>query len=113
MIDINRLTEAELIALHNRIVDRLRDFQHQRAQQGMAAFRPGDVVRFSTNEGEIVGVLIRLNKKSVTVHTEGGRRWNVAPQLVTLVKRPQELDELGRELEKTNVNHIADNSKIH
>lgn len=113
MIDIERLSEAELIALHNRIVDRLRELQRQQAQQGMTQFRPGDVVRFTTDEGEVVGVLVRLNKKSVTVHTEGGRRWNVAPQLVTLVKRPFELDELERELDKTRIDGRTQSGKIH
>lgn len=113
MIDIERLSEAELITLHNRIVDRLRELQQQRAQQGMTQFRPGDVVRFTTNEGEVVGVLVRLNRKSVTVHTEGGGRWNVTPQLVTLVKRPLELDELERELGQTRIDGRPGDGKIH
>ncbi|STV21903.1 Uncharacterised protein [Klebsiella pneumoniae subsp. ozaenae] len=40
MIDIERLSEAELIALHNRIVDRLRELQQQRVQQGMTQVSP-------------------------------------------------------------------------
>ena len=68
----------------------------------MADFRHGDVVRFQTDEGAITGVLIRLNKKSVTVHTGNGNRWNVAPQLLTLVKRPLTLEALDSILEQTS-----------
>ncbi|MHC0026617.1 hypothetical protein [Enterobacter vonholyi] len=38
-----------------------------------------------------------MNKKTVTVHTENGARWNVAPQLLTRVKR-----QLGSETRADN-----------
>ncbi len=76
--------------------------QRQRTIQSMADFRPGDMVRFQTDEREITGVLIRLNKKSVTVHTENGNRWNVAPQLLTLVKRPLTLETQDSILEQNS-----------
>lgn len=91
---IDDMPEAVLRTLHDRIVNRLNMLQRQRTMQSMADFRPGDVVRFQTEEREITGVLVRLNKKSVTVHTENGHRWNVAPQLLTLIKRPLTLDAL-------------------
>lgn len=50
----------------------------------MEDFRTGDVVSFRTDDGQTVtGVLVRLNKKTVTVHTDSGSRWDVAPQLLT------------------------------
>lgn len=99
---IDEMPEAVLRTLHDRIVNRLNALQRQRTMQSMADFRPGDVVRFQTDECEITGVLIRLNKKSVTVHTENGNRWNVAPQLLTLVKRPLTLEALESILEQTS-----------
>lgn len=85
---VNTLSEGELLALNDCIVERLRFLQRQRAQQDMTQFRVGDVVRFTTSEGHVVtGVLIRLNKKSVSVHTEKDRRWTVSPHLLTLVRR--------------------------
>ncbi|CNI66325.1 hypothetical protein [Yersinia pekkanenii] len=95
---VDEMPEAVLKKLHDRVVNRLNMLQRQRTMQSMADFRPGDVVRFQTDEREISGVLIRLNKKSVTVHTENGNRWNVAPQLLTLVKRPLTLEALDRAL---------------
>lgn len=99
---IDKMPEAVLRTLHDRIVNRLNALQRQRTMQSMADFRPGDVVRFQTDEREITGVLIRLNKKSVTVHTENGNRWNVAPQLLMLVKRPLTLEALEGILEQTS-----------
>ncbi|OTA14553.1 hypothetical protein Xvie_03644 [Xenorhabdus vietnamensis] len=95
---VDEMPEAVLRTLHDRIVNRLNMLQRQRTMQSMADFRPGDVVSFQTDGDEIIGILVRLNKKSVTVHTENGNRWNVAPQLLTLVKRPLTLED---EVEKT------------
>jgi len=85
---IDDMPEEVLITLHNLIVNRLNMLQRQRTRQSMEDFRPGDVVSFRAEDGQTVtGVLVRLNKKTVTVHTESGARWNVAPQLLTRIKR--------------------------
>jgi hypothetical protein len=79
-IDIDRLTEAELIDLNNRIVARLRFMHEARSHKRMLDFKIGDRVSFQP-EGRamIVGILTRYNKKTVTVITEAGERWNVSP----------------------------------
>jgi hypothetical protein len=67
MIDIDRLTEAELIDLNHRIVERLRFLQHMRAHATMLDFRIGDRVTFQPpGEGEVVGMLTRYNRKTVS-----------------------------------------------
>jgi hypothetical protein len=79
-IDIDGLTEAELIDLNNRIVERLRFMHQARSHKRMLDFKIGDRVSFQPEgRGMIVGVLTRYNKKTVTVITEAGERWNVAP----------------------------------
>lgn len=80
-IDIDKLTEAELVDLNNRIVERLRFLNHMRAHAEMLEFRIGDRVSFQP-EGHpiVVGMLTRYNRKTVTVITDGGQRWNVAPR---------------------------------
>lgn len=82
-IDIDRLTEAELVDLNNRIVQRLRFLQQARSHKRMLDFRIGDRVSFQP-EGRavLVGTLTRYNKKTVTVITEAGERWNVAPHFL-------------------------------
>lgn len=79
-IDIDRLTEAELIDLNNRIVERLRLLDQMRAHKTMLSFAIGDTVMFEDQNGRTVeGTMIRYNRKSVTILTSEGRRWNVAP----------------------------------
>jgi len=78
-IDIDHLTEAELIDLNRRIVERLRVLHQLRA----LTFSIGDRVTFATDEGRIVvGTLVRYNRKTVSVLTDAGHRWNVSPHLL-------------------------------
>ena len=82
-VDIDRLTEAELVDLNHRIVARLRLIAQMRAHVGMMEFRIGDRVAFnSPGHGRVEGMLTRYNKKTVTVITDAGRQWNVSPQLL-------------------------------
>jgi hypothetical protein len=87
-IDIDKLTEAELVDLNNRIVERLRFLNHMRAHAAMLEFKIGDRVSFQP-EGHpiVVGMLTRYNRKTVTVITDSGQRWNVAPRLL---RRPED-----------------------
>lgn len=88
-IDIDRLTEAELIDLNHRIVERLRLLQHMRAHVGMLEFRIGERVTFQPDgRGPVQGMLVRYNRKSVTVVTDDGHRWNVSPSLLSSAAAP-------------------------
>jgi|SRR5215475_3885550 len=82
-IDIDKLTEAELIDLNNRIVERLRFLGQMRAHARMLEFKIGDRVSFQP-EGyrRVAGILTRYNRKTVTVITDDGQRWNVTPALL-------------------------------
>ncbi|MEN3330455.1 MAG: hypothetical protein V7638_5262 [Acidobacteriota bacterium] len=89
-IDIDGLTEAELIDLNHRIVERLKFLNHMRAHAQMLEFRIGDRVSFQPEGRPVqVGMLTRYNKKTVTVITEGGEHWNVAPGLLRRVNNSQ------------------------
>lgn len=82
-IDIDRFTETELIDLNHRIVERLRFLQQVRDHRAMLEFGIGDRVAFDPpGQPGLQGVLIKYNKKTVTVLTDDGRRWNVAPGLL-------------------------------
>lgn len=85
-IDINTLTEAELVDLNNRIVQRLRFLHQARAHLRMLDFKIGDRVSFEP-EGRpvVIGIIARYNRKTVTVIADGGGRWNVAPGLLRRV----------------------------
>jgi hypothetical protein len=82
-IDIDKLSEDELIDLNNRIVARLRFLNQMRAHSQMLDFKIGDRVTFQP-EGRtpLFGIITRYNKKTVTVITDSGQHWNVAPGLL-------------------------------
>ena len=93
-IDIDKLTEAELIDLNNRIVARLRFLREMRAHAEMLDFKIGDRVTFQPDgHPPLDGMQTRYNRKTVTVITEDGGHWNVSPSLLRKVKSE---DERGR-----------------
>ena len=88
-IDIDKLSEEELMDLNHRIVERLRFLSQMRAHSQMLDFKIGDRVTFEP-EGRppVVGMLTRYNKKTVTVITDSGQHWNVAPGLLRKAASP-------------------------
>ena len=78
-IDLSQLTESELIDLNRRIVERLRMIRQVHAHVKMMEFSIGERVWFQTDLRRVEGVLVRYNKKSVTVVTDDGERWTVSP----------------------------------
>lgn len=83
-IDIDKLTEAELVDLNHRIVARLRLLHQMRAHTDMLEFKIGDRVTFRPpGQRQIEGMVTRYNRKTVTVITDDGQQWNVSPQLLS------------------------------
>jgi hypothetical protein len=92
-IFIDHLTEAELLDLNHRIVQRLRLITQVHAHKAMLEFRIGDRVAFDPRTittlrsvprggAPVFGILTRYNRKSVTVVTDDGHRWNVSPSFL-------------------------------
>ncbi len=87
-IDIENLTEDELIDLNNRIVARLKFLHQFRAHSQMLKFSIGDRVCFQPDGRPLLtGMLTRYNKKTVTVITDSGQQWNVAPSFLRGVEK--------------------------
>lgn len=79
-VNIDELTEAELIDLNHRVVERLRFIEQARAHATMLRFKIGDRVCFESEAGILVyGTIVRYNQKSVSLLAEDGRRWRVGP----------------------------------
>ena len=92
-INIDELTEAELIDLNHRIVERLRFLNQMRAHGQMLEFKIGDRVTFQPGgRPPVVGMLTRYNKKTVTVITDDGQHWNVTPSLLRKAESPRNVD---------------------
>jgi len=82
-VDIDKLSEAELIDLNHRIVERLRFLSQMRAHSQMLDFKIGERVTFHPDGHPLlVGIVTRYNRKTVTVITDAGQHWNVAPGLL-------------------------------
>lgn len=85
-IDIDKLDEAELVELNRRIVARLKYLQEARTHHQMLSFNVGDRVRFHPpGHDPKTGVIIKYNRKTVTVLTDDQHQWNVAPVFLSRV----------------------------
>ena len=83
-IDIEKLSEKELIELNHHIIERLKFLESMRHHKKMMEFNVGDKVSFEPmGSDKQTGILVKYNKKSVTVITENGRRGNVSPHLLS------------------------------
>ena len=103
-IDIDKLTEKELIDLNHKIVERLKFLEQMRRHSAMLSFSIGEKVAFyQTGNNMKFGVVTKYNKKTVSVVTEDGGRWNVSPGILSKVKdakqkndAPKNVIELGK-----------------
>lgn len=83
-INIDALSEAELVDLNHRVVERLRFLQQMRAHKQMLEFKIGDRVTFQADgRGSVEGMLTRYNRKTVTIVTDDGHQWNVSPSFLS------------------------------
>jgi len=82
-IDIDKLTEAQLIDLNNRVVARLKFLHEMRAHARMLDFSIGESVALQP-EGHpvLTGIIAKYNRRTVTIITTHGQQWNVAPALL-------------------------------
>ncbi|MBK8167958.1 MAG: hypothetical protein IPK64_18590 [bacterium] len=84
---IKQLNEDDLRFLNQLIVERLKLIAQARATTLMTSFARGDRVGFLGPDGDMLeGFVLRLNKKTVSVATDDGHQWNVAPVLLRLVR---------------------------
>ena len=81
-----RLNQEDLLFLNHLIVERLELISQARGTSLSAGFNKGDRVGSQAPDGRpLEGIVLRLNKKTVTVTTDDGHQWNVAPRLLRLV----------------------------
>lgn len=84
---IKRLNEEDLVFLNRLIIERLKLISQARATTLMASFTKGDRVGFQAPDGRMrEGMVLRLNKKTISVATDDGHQWNVAPGLLQLIQ---------------------------
>lgn len=84
---LNRFSEAELRLLNRMVVERLKLYHKARDLKGLAQFNLMDRVHFSHQGRQITGLVMKLNRRSVTVRADDGRRWNVSPTFLARITR--------------------------
>ncbi|MDY6906401.1 MAG: hypothetical protein SWH61_17145 [Thermodesulfobacteriota bacterium] len=93
-LDIDSLSYDELVELNHKIVARLKFLDSMDAHKEMMQFNPGDQVCFEApGKGKLFGTLVKYNKKTVSVITESGQKWNVSPHLLSKVKSVKEKNQ--------------------
>jgi len=85
-IDIDGLSFEELLELNQRVVARLKMLESMQTHIEMMRFNPGQRVSFEHSGGRLLGTLVKYNRKTVTVVTDTGQRWNISPHLLSPVK---------------------------
>ncbi len=89
-IDLTKLSEADLIGLNRRIVERLQLLRSANGLVQLARFSVGMIVEFETDDGRMIsGTVARLNQRTATVVTAAGR-WRVSPSLLRAAAGPQD-----------------------
>ncbi|MBZ8142611.1 hypothetical protein CLD22_22260 [Rubrivivax gelatinosus] len=92
-IDIDTLNEAELVDLNRRIVARLKLLHDMKTHVQMLDFRVGEKVSFQPDGHALLfGIITKYNRKTVSVITETGAQWNVAPVFLRKLKTVDEAD---------------------
>lgn len=80
---IKNLSEKELIYLNRLVIERLKLISQEKSTTQMMRFNIGERVSFTAPDGRRKqGVIVRLNKKTVSLRTDDDENWNVAPGLL-------------------------------
>ncbi|MGB5708265.1 MAG: hypothetical protein WBM41_15705 [Arenicellales bacterium] len=98
-IDISKYSYDELLTINQEIVERLKFLDSVHAFQEMSSLGIGAKVSFESNVGRQTGTIVKFNTKTVGVLTESGRKWNVSPHLLSLIK------EVKSNSQVININH--------
>jgi hypothetical protein len=81
-IDLTKLSVDQLMQLNHDVVARVKVLQQKESYKALAKFNIGDYVSFNTNMGSIKGIIVKLNKKTATLHSDDHQHYNVSPQLL-------------------------------
>ena len=86
--DVDKLNREELLELNRRIVERLKHLSNRETLEISKKFRVEDMVEFRSGKTMIRGVIIRINRKTLSVKTKEGQ-WNVPPQFLKKVEKSE------------------------
>lgn len=79
------LNEEQLRELNHKVVERIKLIRRAKSTISMAKFNLLDRVYFIHNGEKRIGVVIRLNPRSVTVDLGNSNEWRIAPEFLTKI----------------------------
>ena len=80
---IEDMSIDQLLELNQYICQRIDELQGQETLQALSQLRVGLKVTFEGREGPVLGIVTKINRKSVIVLGEGGRKqYKVSPELL-------------------------------
>lgn len=86
MLNLDQMSDDELLSLNHKIVDLLMARQSQQRRDGLSEFDVGERVSFQGPEGRpISGTIKRVNQKTLTIATDHGQ-WKIDPCFVLKYK---------------------------
>jgi hypothetical protein len=83
---IEDLSVEELLELNQIICDRIDELRALQDSEAMRQLQIGNTVSFESKEGRIFGIVIKINRKTVSVLSQDKRQWKVPPGLLTRLK---------------------------
>jgi hypothetical protein len=84
VMDLNDMSYEQLFELHEEVIKRLRYLADLRTRATLDRYQVGDRVKFDDGRGRTVGgIVVRINRKSLTVETPRGRWSGIPPFAVT------------------------------
>jgi len=76
--------EKELRYINRLVVEKIKLLVQQRSIDQMMKFNIGERVSFNASDSmKRSGVIIRINKKTISIDAQDGGYWNVAPGLLS------------------------------
>jgi len=82
-VRIDDMSIDQLLELNQYICQRIDELQEQEALQALSQLRVGLKVTFEGREGPVLGIVTKINRKSVIVLGDDGRKqYKVSPGLL-------------------------------
>ena len=81
-INIDSLSLKELTDLNKLIVDRIKYLRDMESMKGKVLFKIGEEVGFEHYNRYIIGNVVKINIKTISVETEFGDIWRVYPYML-------------------------------
>ncbi|XOB90942.1 hypothetical protein ACMC9M_01995 [Pseudomonadota bacterium 24LQ007] len=79
---IDDMSIDQLLELNQTICQRIDELQEQETLQAISQLRVGMKVTFQGREGPVLGIVTKINRKSVIVLGGGRKQYKVSPELL-------------------------------